>query len=242
MLAARIDHEKIIMLGRERQTYDVVNRIEHTAEGGSSRQTWRSVADAQATLSFSGKIAVARAAQKTDAEQSVKALLLERTATVNAKPWTAPPQGAEINAWLAIDADGNVSIRVPHTEMGQGALTGQGNPGAAQYARLLKRLYDAGVPIVAGTDGGPYNLKLELYQHSGIPAPAVLQIATIGAARVMKDDRDYGSIAVGKVADVIIVNGRPAEQVADLRKIERVFRAGRMYEPQALRSAATGTP
>ena len=126
--------------------------------------------------------------------------------------------------------------------MGQGALTGQGNPGAAQYARLLKQLYDAGVPIVAGTDGGPYNLELELYQHSGIPAPAVLQIATIGAARVMKDDRDYGSIAVGKVADVIIVNGRPAEQVADLRKIERVFRAGRMYEPQALRSAATGTP
>ena len=44
-------------------------------------------------------------------------------ATVNAKPWTTPPQGAEINAWLAIDADGNVTIRVPHTEMGQGALT-----------------------------------------------------------------------------------------------------------------------
>ena len=126
--------------------------------------------------------------------------------------------------------------------MGQGALTGQGNPGAAQYARLLKRLHDAGIPIVAGTDGGSLNAELELYQHSGIPAPAVLQIATIGAARVMKDDRDYGSIAVGKVADVIIVNGRPAEQVADLRKIERVFRAGRMYEPQALRSAVTGTP
>ena len=75
-----------VMLGRERQTYDVVNRIEHAAAGGSSRQTWRSVADAQSTLSFSGKIEVARAAQKTDAEQSVKALLLERTATANAKP------------------------------------------------------------------------------------------------------------------------------------------------------------
>ena len=75
-----------LLLGRERQTYDVVNRIEHAAEGGSSRQTWRSVAGDQSTLSFSGKIAVARAAQKTDAEQSVKALLLERTATVNAKP------------------------------------------------------------------------------------------------------------------------------------------------------------
>jgi isoquinoline 1-oxidoreductase subunit beta len=44
-------------------------------------------------------------------------------ASVQPKPWTTPPQGAEINAWLAIDAEGNVTIRVPHTEMGQGALT-----------------------------------------------------------------------------------------------------------------------
>jgi isoquinoline 1-oxidoreductase beta subunit len=44
-------------------------------------------------------------------------------ATVQPKPWTSLPEGAEINAWLAIDAEGNVTIRVPHTEMGQGALT-----------------------------------------------------------------------------------------------------------------------
>src|SRR5688572_20765565 len=44
-------------------------------------------------------------------------------ATVQPKPWTTPPQGAEINAWLAIDAEGNVTVRVPHPEMGQGALT-----------------------------------------------------------------------------------------------------------------------
>lgn len=75
-----------VLLGRGRETVDVVNRVEHAAEGGSSRQTWRSVADDRSTLSFSGKIEVARAAQKTDAEQSVKALLLQRTATANAKP------------------------------------------------------------------------------------------------------------------------------------------------------------
>lgn len=45
------------------------------------------------------------------------------SAAVQPKPWTSPPQGAEINAWLAIDAHGNVTVRVPHTEMGQGALT-----------------------------------------------------------------------------------------------------------------------
>jgi hypothetical protein len=129
--------------------------------------------------------------------------------------------------------------------MGQGALTGQGNPGAPQYARLLKRLYDAGVPIVAGTDnntGSTFILELELYQHSGIPAPAVLQIATINSARIMKDDREYGSLAVGKVADVIVVNGRPHERISDLRNIETVIRAGRVYDPKALRSAVLGTP
>jgi hypothetical protein len=129
--------------------------------------------------------------------------------------------------------------------MGQGALTGQGNPGAVQYGRLLKRLFDAGVPIVAGTDnntGATFILELELYQHSGIPAPAVLQIATINAARVMKDDREYGSLAVGKIADVIVVNGNPAERVSDLRNVEQVIRAGRVYDPRTLRAAVFGTP
>ncbi|MBX4899719.1 MULTISPECIES: xanthine dehydrogenase family protein molybdopterin-binding subunit [Rhizobium] len=44
-------------------------------------------------------------------------------ATVASKPWTTPGGGVEINAWLTIDTDGTVTIRVPHTELGQGALT-----------------------------------------------------------------------------------------------------------------------
>jgi hypothetical protein len=49
-------------------------------------------------------------------------------------------------------------------------------------------------------------------------------------------------IAVGKVADLIIVNGRPAEKVSDLRNLEQVIRAGRVYEPRALRAAMFGAP
>ncbi|MGY8814498.1 MAG: molybdopterin cofactor-binding domain-containing protein [Gammaproteobacteria bacterium] len=44
-------------------------------------------------------------------------------AVVAPKPWTTPTDGAEINAWLAIDADGTVTVRVPHSEQGQGAMT-----------------------------------------------------------------------------------------------------------------------
>mgnify|MGYP006196884299 CR=1 FL=1 len=63
---------------------------------------------------------------------------------------------------------------------------------------------DSGVTLVPGTDNVPglsLHGELEVYERAGIPAPAVLQIATIIPARVMKDDKDYGSIAPGKIAE-----------------------------------------
>ena len=116
---------------------------------------------------------------------------------------------------------------------------------SANYRRMLKRLYDAGVTIVPGTDNVPglsLHGELEVYERAGIPAPAVLQIATIIPARVMKDDKDYGSIARGKIADLAIVNGRPAERITDLRRTERVVRAGHVYESKALYEAAGLNP
>ncbi len=75
-----------VMLSRGEQNLDSFTRVQHAAPGGSSRQVWRSVADDRSTASVAGRVEVARDAQKTDAEQSVKALLLARTATANAKP------------------------------------------------------------------------------------------------------------------------------------------------------------
>jgi imidazolonepropionase-like amidohydrolase len=107
--------------------------------------------------------------------------------------------------------------------------------------RLLRRLYDAGVTLIPGTDAYgslSFDKELELYEKVGIPASVVLQIATIVPARVMKDDRAYGSVAVGKVADLFIVNGKPAEHVSDIRNVERVVRAGRLYDAHDLRVAS----
>ncbi len=75
-----------VLLARGSATREIVTTVTHAAPGGTSRQTIRSVVDDRATASFLGKVAVARDAQKTDAVQSVKALLLSRTATANAKP------------------------------------------------------------------------------------------------------------------------------------------------------------
>jgi imidazolonepropionase-like amidohydrolase len=110
----------------------------------------------------------------------------------------------------------------------------------ASYMRLLKRLFDAGVTLVPGTDfvaGLSYHGELEIYERAGIPAPSVLQIATIVPARVMKDDKDYGSITPGKIADLVVVNGHPAERITDLRKTEWVVRGGRSYSVSALYAA-----
>jgi Fe-S cluster assembly protein SufD len=74
------------LLARGRQRHDANYVVRHEAVGGMSRQLWRSVADDRATCSVAARVEVARGAQKTDGEQSLKGLLLNRGATINAKP------------------------------------------------------------------------------------------------------------------------------------------------------------
>ena len=74
------------MLGGGEQTLEIVTTMRHIEPHATSNQVVRSVLGGRATGSYLGKVAVARHAQKTDASQSVKAMLLARTATANAKP------------------------------------------------------------------------------------------------------------------------------------------------------------
>jgi imidazolonepropionase-like amidohydrolase len=80
--------------------------------------------------------------------------------------------------------------------------------------KLVERAWEHGITIVAGTDaiaGLSYPRELELYVAAGIPAADVLALATIGAARVMGRDRQSGSIAVGKQADLVLVDAAPEQ-------------------------------
>ena len=74
------------LLGRGDQRHDAAVVVRHAAEEGMSRQLWRAVADDTATASIAARVEVARGAQKTDGEQSLRGLLLRRTATMNLKP------------------------------------------------------------------------------------------------------------------------------------------------------------
>ena len=103
--------------------------------------------------------------------------------------------------------------------------------------RMIKMLHDAGVTLVAGTDATPgfaLHRELELYAEAGIPANEVLRIATLGAARVMKRDTELGTIAPGKLADLILIDGDPTRRIGDIRRVSLVVKDGRVYEPAAL--------
>ena len=73
-------------IGSGNSTNEIVTKVNHIGERGRSRQTVRSVLGDKAVGSYLGKVEVARGAQQTDGEQSVKAMLLDRGATANCKP------------------------------------------------------------------------------------------------------------------------------------------------------------
>ena len=73
-------------IGTGVSTNEIVTNVRHIGPGGRSRQVVRSVLNGKAVGSYLGKVEVARGAQQTDGEQSVKAMLLDRGATANCKP------------------------------------------------------------------------------------------------------------------------------------------------------------
>lgn len=105
---------------------------------------------------------------------------------------------------------------------------------------VVGRLHKAGVPIVAGTDGWGLELvrELELYQEAGLTNAEALQTATIVPARLVKMDDRTGSIAVGKTADVILVEGDVSKDIGNLRHVSTVFLDGYRLDGAALRKAS----
>jgi len=116
----------------------------------------------------------------------------------------------------------------------------------AKMMGLVTTLHDAGVTIVAGTDGYGIELvrELELYRQAGFTSAEALQSATIVPARLVGADRRTGSIAVGKEADLVLVDGDVSNDLGALRRVITVVSDGYVMDGDALRKAAgyTGRP
>ena len=153
--------------------------------------------------------------------------------------FTARP--GEVDPGLAAVAD-----RLP-PQVRRAFLAGGLNPGPdlapryrdsfAAMKKLVRTLYEAGVPIQAGTDamaGFALHRELELYAEAGIPAPEVLRIATLAPAQLYGLEKDLGTIAPGKLADLILVDGDPTTRIGDIRRVVLTVKDGVLLDPARL--------
>jgi imidazolonepropionase-like amidohydrolase len=106
--------------------------------------------------------------------------------------------------------------------------------------KIVLAMHKMGITIVAGTDmmvpGFSLYRELELYHDAGLTPLEALQTATITPARVMKMEKESGSVAAGKKADLIIVDGNPLDHLSDIRKVTLVIKNGKIFNPSELRA------
>ena len=105
---------------------------------------------------------------------------------------------------------------------------------------MTKLMYDAGVPVLAGTDamaGLMLHRELELEVKAGIPPAKALQNATLVAATVLKQTGDFGSVSAGKRADLVLVEGDPAVNISDIRRCRMTVKGGVLFDDGKLYEA-----
>jgi imidazolonepropionase-like amidohydrolase len=120
---------------------------------------------------------------------------------------------------------------------------------SARLARLevakrnVKRMFDAGILLVAGTDApypGDYygeglHRELELLVEAGLSPLQAITVATGNAAKLIGPKASWGVLAQGKVADLIVVAGDPLTRIADTRRLEMVWQGGKELDRASLR-------
>jgi len=106
----------------------------------------------------------------------------------------------------------------------------------------LKQVFDAGIPIVMGTDTGFFGvllgvatpLEMELMVEAGLKPADVIRAATINAARMIGREKEQGTIEAANVADLLILDANPLENIGAVRRIYRVVKGGVVYDPARL--------
>jgi imidazolonepropionase-like amidohydrolase len=111
-----------------------------------------------------------------------------------------------------------------------------------------KKVFDAGILVIAGSDnnhtgtgivlGLASQLELVLMTEAGLTPMQVLQTATINAARMVGREKDLGSVEVGKLADLVILDADPLADIGNVRRIFRVIKGGVVHNPNEMLHAA----
>ena len=128
-------------------------------------------------------------------------------------------------------------------------------PTSAQFERfldlrrqLIRSLHEAGAPLLVGSDapqifnvpGFSAHDELAALVQAGVPAHAVLQAATLNVARHFKREGEFGVIAVGQAADLVLLEANPLEDINNTRRIAGVMVRGQWFDRAALDAMLAG--
>jgi len=106
----------------------------------------------------------------------------------------------------------------------------------------LRPVWDAGIPVAMGTDAGNAGTlpgpsifrEMQLMRDAGLTMPEILLSATVNGAKVMGMERDLGSVAPGKLADLVVLDADPLASVDNLSKVHWTIKGGAVFEPAKL--------
>ena len=106
-------------------------------------------------------------------------------------------------------------------------------------------LQDAGVLMGTGTDsafppgtwfGEALHHELELLVEAGLEPLEVIKMATSNGAKILQVDSKVGSIVTGKIADLLVVNGNPSDNISNTRNIRYIIQAGKIVDRDSLKA------
>ena len=114
---------------------------------------------------------------------------------------------------------------------------------ATRRLGLIKKMYDMKIPFLAGTDapagydlvpGASLHREMQLFVRAGLTPLQALQTATLNPAIYFGKTSDWGTIAPGKTADLVVLRGNPLVDIANTRAVAAVVADGRYYSPREL--------
>jgi imidazolonepropionase-like amidohydrolase len=113
----------------------------------------------------------------------------------------------------------------------------------ASFLVNIKNAYDAGVIVAGGSDSPLYpslwvgetmHRELELFVMAGITPIEAIMMCSYNGAKILKKEDQFGSLQPGISADILIVKGKPWENISDTRNIEKVFVRGQLLDREKL--------
>lgn len=113
----------------------------------------------------------------------------------------------------------------------------------AKFLENIKNAHDAGVLLAGGSDcvypslwdGEVMHRELELFVMAGIDPVQAIKCCTYNGAKILRREKEFGSLQKGMSADLLIVKGNPAKKISDTRNVEHVFLRGKQVDRDSLK-------